>query len=196
MRICILRSDCFTAGPGHASAADPIIDEYQALAIVGQHAMAGVATSNMNHTQSAEEIDYIKLNGRLIGEIAQMALYRGAAGMPLFFLSGEQAACDEARALVPDVETVAVKQGLGRHSAISLSAVEARRRIKDGIALAVKKHRSNPMPPLQWEAPYILEKRYFHTDAADAAAAIAGAERIDGQTVVYRSNDVRALIYR
>jgi D-amino peptidase len=173
-----------------------VVDGYAAGLIIGQHAMAGVASSNMNHTQSSRQIDYLKLNGQPIGEIAQSALYWGAAGMPFIFLSGEQDACAEAEALIPGIGTAAVKQGLGRGSAISVSATEARRRINDGVRRAVQRHRIEPLRPTVWEPPYTLEKRYFHTDAADAAAAIPGAERVDGQTVRWHGDDIRAVIYR
>ncbi len=173
----------------------PIYRQYDACGIVGQHAMAGVQTSNMNHTQSSESIDYYQLNGQKIGEIAQMALFTGALGVPLIFLSGEEDACREAEALIPGITTTAVKQGLGRGCAISLSAPEAHRRIHTGIQKAVSGHRQSPIPSLRWEGPYTLEIRYFHTDAADASAARPGFERVDSQTVRIHSDSVIDLIY-
>ena len=178
------------------SVRDPIVSEYDACVMIGQHAMAGVPTSNQNHTQNSRSIDYYKLNGKLIGEIAQFGLYHGSLGLPLIFLSGEDDACREAEDLVPDITTVSVKQGLSRTSAISVSAIEARRRIRDGIKKAVENHREYPIGPLVWEAPYVLEKRFFFTHEADAAAAQPGAERVDGQTVRYREDNIREIVYR
>ena len=103
-----------------------VIRRYDAFVIVGQHAMAGVVTSNQNHTQDSRTVDAYRLNGKLIGEIGQLALFMGGLGLPLLFLSGEQDACREAKELVPEIATVAVKEGLGRGSAISLSAQAAR----------------------------------------------------------------------
>ncbi len=60
--------------------------------MIGQHAMAGLRTSNQNHTQNSRRVDYYKLNGKLIGEIAQFSLYNGALGLPMIFLSGEDLA--------------------------------------------------------------------------------------------------------
>lgn len=179
-----------------ASVRDPIVAEYDACIMLGQHAMAGVQTSNQNHTQSSQTIDWYKLNGRLVGEIAQFALYLGDLGLPLIFLSGEDAACREAEELIPGIVTASVKQGLGRGSAISVSAPEAHRRIREGIKVAIERQRKNPLPPLVWEGPFVLEKRFFHTDAADAAASQPGAERVDGQTVRFRSDAIRDIIYR
>lgn len=178
------------------SVVTPIVDEYEAMAIVGQHAMAGVPTSNQNHTQSSTEIDWIKLNGAFIGEIAQGALFRGAAGMPLIFLSGEEDACKEAEALVPGIVTANVKKGLSRNAAISLAAQAARDLIRRQAKLAVEQHRRSPLQPVVWPGPYVLEKRFFQTDRADTMAAQPGVERVDGKTVRVRGDDIREVIYR
>lgn len=175
---------------------EPIVSQYDACVMIGQHAMAGVLTSNQGHTQSSRTIDHIQLNGRKIGEIAQFALYHGGLGVPLIFLSGEEDACREVKDLVPGIVTVAVQQGLGRGAAISLAAPEAHRRIREGIQQAVQRQREDPIPPVQWEGPYVLEKRFFHTDVADNASAQPGAERVDSQTVRFTSESILDIIYR
>jgi D-amino peptidase len=175
---------------------DPIVAGYDACVMIGQHAMAGVATGNQSHTQSSRTIDRYTLNGHSIGEIAQFALYHGALGLPLIFVSGDEAACHEVEELIPGITTVAVKVGLSRGSAISLSAVEARHRIREGIQQAVERQRQDPLPPLRWEGPFVLEKRFFFTHVADAAAGQPGVERVDGQTVRYYGDDILELIYR
>lgn len=174
---------------------DEVVSGYDACMIVGQHAMAGVVDGDLNHTQNSRAVEYYKLNGVPIGEMAQYALWRGAAGIPLIFVSGDEAACREAEALIPGITTVAVKKGLGRNCAISLSAQEARRRIREGVAVAVKRQKESPLPPYSVPGPYLLEKRYFHTDVADAAARHHLAERVDSQTVRLRSDDIREIIY-
>ena len=116
--------------------------------------------------------------------------------MPLFFLSGEEDACREAESLISGVQTVAVKKGLGGGSAISLTITEARRRIRQGMEQAVHLHRNQPVKPLVWPGPYVLEKRFFHTIDADTLANQIGAERVDGQTVRFRGENIREVIYR
>lgn len=164
--------------------------------MIGQHARAGVASANLHHTGNSATVDWVKINDRVIGEIGEFALMMGAYGVPLIFLSGDEEGCAEARDLLGDsVTTVAVKQGLGRHAAISLSAIESRRRIGEGAKEALRRHQSHPSPPLRWTGPYVRQVRYFHTDTADAACAYRGAERVDDQTVRWRSDDIRELIY-
>jgi len=173
-----------------------VVAEYDACVMIGQHAMAGTGDGNQSHTQSSQTIDYYRLNGRPIGEIAQFALFCGALGLPLIFLSGDEAACREAEDLVPAVTTVAVKRGLSRGSAISLAGPEARQRIREGSRAAVERQRADPVPPLCWEGPYVLEKRFFFTHVADAAAGQPGVERVDGQTVRLYGEDMLDIIYR
>lgn len=173
-----------------------VIARYDAFVIVGQHAMAGVVTGNQNHTQNSLTVDSYRLNGRRIGEIGQMALFMGALGLPLLFVSGERDACSEAEELVPGIVTVAVKEGLGRGSAISVSAPAARKRIRQGIATAVARHRHAPIAPLVWPGPYLLVKRFFHTDTADAEMSKQGAERLDAQSVRFRSENILDIVYR
>ena len=175
---------------------DHVWSGYDTCMIIGQHAMAGVSTGNLNHTMSSRGIEYYKLNGQFIGETAVFALYHGAFGRPLIFLSGDDAACQEAEDLVPGITTVSVKQGLGRNSAISLSATVAREGIRRGVQDAVERHRKQPVNPLRWEGPYILEKKFFHTDAADACASSPDAERVDGLTVRFKADKVQHVLYR
>jgi D-amino peptidase len=172
-----------------------VLASYDLTIMIGQHAMAGVQTGNLNHTQSSGAIDYYKLNGKKIGEIAQWALRAGALGMPLIFLSGDEAACREAEELIPDIETAAVKQGLGRNSAISLSAQAAAEKIRAGAAAALKKHLASPLKPLVMEGPFVLEKRFFHTDTTDIGDADPRYKRIDSQTVQISSDNILDIIY-
>jgi D-amino peptidase len=175
---------------------DAVYRTYDVSVIVGQHAMAGVADGDLAHTQSSQTIDTYTLNGKPIGEIAQWALYCGTLGVPVIFLSGDHAACREIEALIPGITTAAVKQGLSRTSAITLSKEAARDLIRTQIRAALEGHRADPIPPLVWEPPYVLEKRFFHTHTADQAEGQPGVERVDSQTVRLRSDSILDLIYR
>ena len=178
------------------AARNAIFAEYDVAVIIGQHAMAGVSDGNLAHTQSSKHIDVYTLNGKPIGEIAQFALQTGAMGIPVIFLSGDHAACREIEELIPGITTAAVKQGLSRTSAISLSKEASRELIREKIQIAVERHTQEPIAPLQWDPPYVLEKRFFHTDSADAAEAQPGVERVDSQTVRIRGDDILELIYQ
>ena len=171
-----------------------IIKEYDVCMMIGQHAMAGAQLGTLNHTQGLS-IDYYMLNGKLIGEIAQFALQKGALGLPLIFLSGDDIACKEATDLLTEITTVSVKRGVGRCSAVSLSAVEARRLITEGVIVAIQKHKDRPIQPFTIPGPYVLEKRLFHTDTLDILERDPRVERVDSQTIRYKSDDILDIIY-
>ena len=170
--------------------------QYDVSLIIGQHAMAGSDRGTLNHTQNSREVEFYELNGRPIGETAQWALYVGAFGIPVIFLSGDDVACREVQGLIPGITTAAVKIGLGRTSAISLSKAQSRRLIRDGARTAVRQHQREPVQPLVWDPPFELEKRYMTTSAADRALAYPLCERIDAQTVRIRSENILEVIYR
>ena len=174
----------------------PIIAHYHAAIMIGQHAMCGTPDGNMNHTQSSRTIEYYKLNGKEIGEIAQFALYQGALGLPLIFLSGDQAACREAAELIPGITPVAVKTGLSRSSAISLAAPKAHQLIRQGVKLAFEKQNKNPVSPLTWPGPYILEKRFLFTNTSDPYLSHPLLHKIiDTKTVQLKSDNIKDIIY-
>ena len=179
----------------HGRPLDPkwidLLEDRDVAMFIGQHAMAGVQDGNLNHTMSSQHVDYYKLNGELIGEIAHFALVAGSYGVPTIYLSGDEAACREIEALIPGVITTAVKKGLSRNSTISVSAEKAHQMIREGARQAVEHHLKDPIAPLVWDGPFELEKRYFQSDFADDYAKREGIERIDSQTIRIRSDDIR-----
>jgi len=100
---------------------------YDGVAWVGQHAMAGTPYAHIAHTQSFRYLD-LSVNGVSIGEMGQLALCASELGVRSIFLSGDRAACEEARALVPGIETVAVKRGTTPGRGDELDAAQYARR--------------------------------------------------------------------
>ena len=172
-----------------------IAGRYDVCALIGQHAMCGVEWGTLNHTQSSRTIEYYKLKGVNIGEIAQFALSHGALGLPMLFLSGDSAACREAEELIPDITVAAVKEGVSRQAAISLSQKQAHKLIRAGIRAAVCKHRETPLPSLVRDGPFVLEKRFLFTENADVYDSDPRYERIDAKTVRICSDDILKVIY-
>ena len=172
-----------------------IIPGYDVTVLIGQHAMAGTEYGTLNHTQNSKNVEYYKLNGIPIGETAQWALCCGAYNIPPIFLSGDDCACREAEEQIPGITTAAVKIGLGRQSAISFPPAEAHRRIREGIVQAIRNHRKNPVNPLKWKGPYVLEKRYFHTGTVDGYVHHPLAKILDPLTLQLRSDNILDIIY-
>jgi D-amino peptidase len=117
------------------------VHRYDGLAWVGQHAMAGTPYAHLAHTQSFRTLD-LSVNGVSIGEMGQLAMCASELGVRSIFLSGDRAACQEARALVPGIETVAVKRGTTPGRGDELDAAQYARRNLGAVHIHPERARS------------------------------------------------------
>ena len=163
--------------------------------MIGQHAMAGTADGNLNHTQNSREITEYRLNDKPIGEIAQFALGIGVFGLPMIYLSGDTAACREAEELISGVSTTSVKDELGRNAAMCLSLQAARAKIRTDIAVAIKKYEEHPMLPLAWEGPYTMQVTCTNSSAADARAFANNRQKNSDLSFQVKSDNVFDVLY-
>ena len=85
-------------------------DQVDALAFVGQHAKAGTANAHLAHTQTEEAIDF-QINGVSLGEFGQSTYAFNEINVPAIFAAGDLALTLEAQAIMPEIVTVAVKEG-------------------------------------------------------------------------------------
>lgn len=117
------------------------IGEYDAIILLGFHAMAGTRCAVLEHTMSSSGWQNLWLNGAKAGEIAIDAGIAGDAGVPTIMVSGDDKACAEARQWIPGVLTAQVKTGLASGGARLLSKDAAHRLITDTAEAACRKHR-------------------------------------------------------
>lgn len=112
--------------------------EIDAYMEIGCHAMAGTLNGFLDHTMSSVKWHDYFINGRKSGEIAIGALFAGAFGVPMTMVSGDEAACAEAKKFLgEDIAVASVKTGVGRNEAKCLSSDEAFSRIKAAARLGV-----------------------------------------------------------
>ncbi len=95
-------------------------DSFDAAFNIGQHAMSNADGAHLAHTGGFIVEDQW-LNGIPIGELGTNILLGEYFGVPMIFVSGDQACADEATTHIPNVETAVVKWGVKRGSAAGLS---------------------------------------------------------------------------
>lgn len=177
---------------GPRPAAYTVLDEsFDAVLLLGYHAMAGTAPAIMDHTQSSKTWHTLWLNGVKMGEIGQAAVKAGHFGVPVVFVSGDRAAGEEARALLGEVETVAVKEAIGRTCARIVPPARAREMVAAGITRALG--RLGDFRPYRLAPPIEVRVATQNTDAAEAFAR-AGWRRLDGRTVVRQAASALEII--
>lgn len=154
---------------------------YDGTFFIGAHAMAGTQNGFLDHTQSSMKWFNYRANGRRMGELAQWAIVAGHFGVPMLMVSGDEAACVEARQFFQPLETAVVKRGVGRNRAELVPVKEAQGRIREAarraVALVGKATPFRPTMPME----VILE--VYRSDFADEIAGRPGIERLDARTI-------------
>lgn len=168
------------------------IDEsYDAAVFVGYHARAGTANAVLDHTSSGD-VTNVSINGISMPETGYNALMAGHFGVPVVFVAGDKAVCDQAEEILGKVETVAVKEGVGA-AALNLHPEVARDRIRSGVERALRN--LDDYEPYELDAPYTLvltlktEQNIYR-----GAALYPGAKRTGDWELTYQSDDIMEII--
>jgi len=169
-------------------------DSYDATYFIGAHAMAGTMASFLDHTQCPLRWFDYRLNGRRMGELGQWAVHAGHFGVPLVMVSGEEAACAEARAFFGNIETAAVKQGVTRDVAVAYPVEEAHARIREAARKAVAIVKDiKPFRPIK---PMDLQLTLTRSDyCAGMLERWPDAERLDARTIRRVSDDYLDILF-
>ncbi|MFM7320114.1 MAG: M55 family metallopeptidase [Armatimonadota bacterium] len=161
--------------------------EVQAVAVIGQHAMAGTIGGFLDHTQIPKQVCRLTAAGREIGELAQIALHTGAFGIPVAYVSGDEALCREAHALLPHVVSTVTKQGTGWATCALRDPATVRAEIRRDIARALGTVRRENA--LEWASPFEVTLEWAWTEPADRMAKVHGVRRVDARTVAWTLRD-------
>lgn len=161
---------------------------FAAVAFVGQHARANRQAAVMAHSYSSLGLQRMLMNGREVGEIETRAALAGWFGVPVVFLSGDQAAADDLLAIVPGAETAVVKEGLGYYACLSLNAPAAQELIEKKAAAALAK--AGQVRPYRLEGPVSIEVEYTTRNTPPPDEALpAGVERVGPRNLRFSGRD-------
>jgi len=160
------------------------IDEtFDAVIFVGYHAKAGTPDGTLKHTMSGTITD-VKLNGISVPEAGINAAIAGYFNVPVVFLAGDNVVCDQVKDLFGDIETVAVKEGIGRAN-LNLHPTKARELIKEGVKKALG--RLGDFKPWKLKSPYTIDVVVKDEILAQTMALYPGAKRTGEWSASYTS---------
>lgn len=89
-----------------------IDSSFDGVMYIGYHAPAGNPGFAISHTSTGNSL-YIKLNNAYMSEFMLNTYTAASHGVPVLFLSGDQAVCGLAKELVPNITTAVTKSGQG-----------------------------------------------------------------------------------
>lgn len=188
----LLHTECQLIMKGGEGGPVGLDGSFDAVLQVGLHAMTGTPGAVMAHGLWI-------LNGVNLGEIGMTAQIAGLQGVPCVFVSGDQAAVDEAEALIPGIVTAAVKKalfedvrGIEPGPLVTLSPGKACELIREKAAEAVGK--VDEIIPFVIDPPYVLEWPFPKKEWADEMmGAHPEAERVDEHTLRFRNESFWSL---
>ncbi|AZR73270.1 peptidase M55 [Anoxybacter fermentans] len=176
-----------TGSPKPLSMMQGIDETVDAVFFIGYHARKGTANAILDHTYSGRCVAEYTVNGMKLGETGQNALIAGAYGVPVVLVTGDTQVTREARELLGNIETVAVKDSITRYSAKTLHPEKAHTLIEEAAKKAVQ--RIGEIKPFTLEGPYTIEIELMCTSMADMAELIPGVERIAPRVVRFTHSD-------
>jgi D-amino peptidase len=122
--------------------------------VLSMHAKAHTQRAVFSHTWSLNIYDY-RVNGVSIGELGMAVYFAAALGVPTVLVSGDTATCEEAVALLGDVEVATTKESVSWIAAKCPHPSLVLQRIHDAAKRAME--RLHEFQPLQLASPVTVE---------------------------------------
>ncbi len=158
--------------------------EYDALVLVGHHSQSGTVNGFYAHTVNPDIA--LRLNDQPVGEIELAAWLAGHFGVRTIMVSSDEAGVNEAKSLLPGIETVAVKKKTGsRVECFPLEEVYTQ--LEETAYDALSK--LEECKPYVLSGPIIIDILYKLSELADNMALFPGYEKKDERTVTYEAKD-------
>lgn len=177
-----------TGSPKPYSMMQGLDGTFDAVVCIGYHPFEGTTDGVLNHTMSGGTVYSVKINGVEMPELGLNALVAGMHKVPIVFVAGDKAVCEQAKTLLGDkVVTVAVKEGIGKRAAKSMPLTAAHEMIRKQVQAAVAGRKNMPLYTLK--APYVFEMSYFRTSQAEAPILIPGVTLVNPKTVRFSQDD-------
>lgn len=152
------------------------IDEtFDGVLYIGYHAPAGNPEFSISHTSTGNSL-YIRLNGEYMSEFMLNTYTAASLGVPVLFLSGDEAVCRLAKNLVPGMETAVTKRGIGGATVCEPQGVVLER-IRAGVRKALAGDLSACRVRLPGE--FVYEVTFKDWKKAYQMSFYPGMERVD-----------------
>jgi len=182
-------AELISGSPKPFSMMQGIGPDYNVCFFVGYHAGAGSSPSVLDHTYYGRVVYQASINGRVLGETGLNAALAGYFNVPVGLVTGDRVLCEEARATLGDVETVAVKEACGRLAARCLPPERACALIRAAAQQAVSHQRA----PFIIPPPCTLVLEMMNAAQADMAELLPGVRRTAPRRLEYTADDYLTL---
>jgi D-amino peptidase len=171
---------------GPLSMMEGIDDTFGAVVFIGYHAKAGTPDALLDHTSSGNVTD-VSINGMSLPEAGYNALIAGHFGVPVVFVAGDRAICNQVETLFGTVETVAVKDGIGS-AALNSHPEVTRQQIRAGVESALTD--LSRFEPYDLGSPYTLVLTMKDEVVVYNGSFYPGAERTGEWELTFTTDNI------
>lgn len=167
-----------------------IEDGTDAVLFIGYHARVGTQHAVLAHTWSLTTTN-VWLNDRVAGEIGLNASVCGHYSAPVLMISGDLAACNEAKDWIPEIETAVVKKSTGRYAAECLPTEISQQMIEEAAERSIRGFLDGKsFQPLRTKTPVKIAIEFVNDGMVDNIALMPGVNRLDGRLIEFESTDM------
>lgn len=161
--------------------------DFDGVFFTGYHGAIGEQNATLCHTYTPSVVYDVRINGMRCSEATLNAALAGHCGVPVLLVTGDRATIESAKAQMPWITGVVVKESIGNYAVDSLSPQAAQDAIRDGAAQALRSIKD--AKPFVVEPPIVLEIDLARVEQADWVALIPQFERTAPRTVRFASDD-------
>ena len=154
---------------------------FNGVILLGFHSKAGTEEGLLPHSYELD-IRNLSLNGVSVGEIGMEAAIAGDFNVPVVLVTGDSAGVTEAKALLPGIAVVAVKESISQSGAVCYPQSVTSKKIRS----AAKKIANKPtdIKPYTVGREVALEVKLNKGHYLDAIRKIYGSEMTDDNTLI------------
>lgn len=160
---------------------------YGGVFFTGYHGAIGDADATLCHTYTPSVIYDVRLNGVRCSEATLNAALAGFYGVPVLLITGDRVTVEGAKAQMPWITGVVIKESIGNYAVDSLSPQAAQDAIRAGAAEAIR-NAANAKPFIM-EPPVTLEIDVTRVEQADLIELIPGFTRSGSRQVRFIHDD-------
>ncbi len=176
------------AWPRHGGMMAGLDSSFSAAMFIGYHASTTNPKGVRAHTFSSAHYARVTLNGNAVTEGEYNAAYAGAKGVPVIFVSGDDAATEEIKSRLGTIETVETKKTLGFHSTETLTPAASCDKIYAGVKSAFS--RLHDFKPYVIKTPVTLEITFKNYTPAELLSYLRSVQRVDSHTIRFVGKDM------
>jgi len=165
---------------------------FEGTLFTGYHSAAGSDGNPLAHTMNGGNV-WVKINGVPASEFLINSYTSISLGVPVLFLSGDEALCSFAESLGWGMKTASVSKGMGNAS-ISVHPAVAQRLIREGVAAAL----ADPPTAAKQYIPrrFEVEIRFKEHCLAHRGSFFPGAQKLGSHEVAFSAPSWReALVF-